>query len=132
MSATAIIPDALTHYVDDWHMSPAIDTGALVFFTGMTGHTVGGPPDPDPRVQIERAFERVAATLAEAGLDFGHVVEMTTYHVGLQDHLQQFRDIRDRYVRQPYPAWTAIEVAGFVTPGIVCEIRVIARKDPAT
>ncbi len=132
MGRKPIEPESLRHYVEDWHMSPAIDTGALVFFTGMTGHTVGGPPDPDARVQIERAFERVAATLAEGGMHFGNVVEMTTYHIGLRDHLAVFREIRDRHVRQPYPAWTAIEVAGFVTPGIICEIRVIAQKDPAT
>ena len=53
---------------------------------------------------------------------------MTSYHVALQDHISIFRDIRDSYVSVPYPAWTAIEVVGFVTPGTLVELRIIARR----
>jgi len=61
-------------------------------------------------------------------MDFGHIVEMTTYHVGLRDHLEVFKSIRDEFVKEPFPAWTAIEVAGFVREGTIVEIRVIARQ----
>ena len=60
-------------------------------------------------------------------MGFGHLVEMTSYHVGLRDHLEVFKSVRDSYVVEPYPAWTAIEVAGFVREGAIVEIRVIAR-----
>jgi hypothetical protein len=29
-------------------------------------------------------------------------------------------------LRPPHPAWTAIEVAGFVSPGAIVELRVVA------
>lgn len=37
----------------------------------------------DPDEQIRDAFAKVTDVLAEAGLDDSHVVEMTSYHVGI-------------------------------------------------
>ena len=52
---------------------------------------------------------------------------MTSYHVRIHEHIAVFREIRDTYVKAPHPAWTAIEVSGFVTPGTLVELRIIAR-----
>ena len=62
----------------------------------------------------------------EAGLSFGAIVEMTTYHVGLRDHFDRFNAVRADYVDEPFPAWTAVEVAGLRHEGAVVEIRVVA------
>ncbi|WP_299476092.1 Rid family hydrolase [uncultured Roseibium sp.] len=51
---------------------------------------------------------------------------MTSYHVDLRAHFETFRAVRSEYVREPYPAWTAIEVAGLRREGAVVEIRVVA------
>ena len=115
-------------YYDDWRMSPGLAAGGFLFLTGFTGVTPEGSLSPDPEAQFRAAFGQVARVLEEAGLDFGHVVEMTSYHVGLRDHLALFRAVRAEYVREPYPAWTAIEVAGFASEGSLIEIRVIARQ----
>lgn len=109
-------------------MSPGLDANGFVFLTGFTGVDVDGSLSSVAAEQIETAFRQVDLVLREAGLSFADVVEMTSYHVGLRDHLDQFRAIRDRFVREPYPAWTAIEVAGFATAGVVIELRVIARR----
>jgi len=106
-------------------MSPGVRSNGLLFLTGMTGSRPDGPPG-DVEEQIRLAFERVDSVLREAGLDRSRIVEMTTYHVGLRDQLDLFRGIRDEYVVEPYPAWTAIDVAGLVTEGTVVEIRVVA------
>ena len=124
--AAAVVPEGLEDYVEDWHMSPGLSADGFLFLTGMTA-TENGAVTPDPAVQIEKAFDKVARTLRAAGVDFSSVVEMTSYHVGLRDHIELFRAIRDRYVSPPYPAWTAIEVGGFITDGAIVELRVIAR-----
>ncbi len=124
----SIVPPGMEGYVSEWKMSPAIFSGDFLFLTGMTGAGPDGTVDPDPAKQIELAFQRADDVLTHAGLSFGDVVEMTSYHVGLQRHISDFRQIRDRFVQAPYPAWTAIEVAGFVTPGTICELRIIAKK----
>lgn len=85
---------------------------------------------PDtPEDQFRAAFDKIAAVLAEAGLDFGAVVEMTSYHIGLRAHFDLFNAVRADYVRDPFPAWTAVEVAGLRRLGAIVEIRVIAALD---
>ena len=122
------VPAALQSYYDDWHMSPGLEADGFVFFTGFTGAGPDGSLSPIPEEQMRHAFAKVGMVLAEAGLAFADIVEMTTYHVGLRDHADTFRHIRSDYVVEPYPAWTAIEVAGFIREGAVIEIRVIARR----
>jgi enamine deaminase RidA (YjgF/YER057c/UK114 family) len=67
------------------------------------------------------------AVLAEAGLDFADVVEMTTYHVDLQKHIGAFMAVKDRYVSEPFPAWTAIGITELAFPGGLAEVRVVAK-----
>ncbi|WP_282609286.1 RidA family protein [Pelagibius sp. Alg239-R121] len=124
----AIIPPDLQSYYDDWHMSPGLLCNGFVFFTGFTGTRADGTLSNDPAEQIRDAFAKVESVLLSGGMSFEHIVEMTSYHVGLRDHLDLFKSIRDEYIREPYPAWTAIEVTGFVREDAIVEIRVIARQ----
>ena len=123
-----IVPVPLQSYVRDWRMSPGLEHDGFVFMTGFTGAGPDGELSDDAGEQIEHAFAKVGLVLDEAGLRWEHIVEMTSYHVGLRDHLDLFKGIRTRFVREPYPAWTAIEVAGFVREGAVVELRCIARR----
>ena len=128
MAAKSIIPAEMQSYYDEWRMSPGLISNGLVFFTGFTGMAPDGSLSRDPEVQIRTAFSQVGAVLAAGGMDFGNVVEMTSYHVGLRDQLELFKTIRAEHVKEPYPAWTAIEVAGFASQGSIVEIRVIASQ----
>lgn len=125
MGLRSVVPSNLQNYYEDWHMSPGVIVGGLLFMTGMTGHRSDGTFAENPEEEIRDAFTKVDRVLGEARLDWVNLVEMTSYHVGIQDHIDVFRQVRDEYIREPYPAWTAIEVAGFITPGTV-EIRAIA------
>jgi len=123
-----IIPENLQNFYDDWHMSPALVCNGFAFFTGFTGAQADGSISPDTGEQIRQAFKKVNDVLQAGDMSFAHVVEMTTYHIGLRDHLDLFKSVRDEYVQEPFPAWTAIEVNGFVREGAIVEIRVIARQ----
>lgn len=101
-------------------------SGQHVFFSGFTGVSADGSLSRDPEIQMKNAFEKIGFVLRDANFDFGSLVEMTTSHVGLREHLDLFKSVRAQYVKEPYPAWTAIEVTGFVREGAVIEIRVIA------
>ncbi|GGX52290.1 hypothetical protein GCM10007385_21200 [Tateyamaria omphalii] len=124
----SIVPENLETYVTDWKMSPGLEHEGFIFMTGFTGVQTDGTLSETPTEQIEAVFETIETVLTKAGLGFEHLVEMTSYHVGLRDHLQAFKDIRAKYVMEPFPAWTAIEVAGFVREGACIEIRCIARR----
>ncbi len=125
---TSIVPEGLESYINDWKMSPGLEHEGFVFMTGFTGASENGQYSDDHGEQIEAVFAKIKAVLGEAGLGFEHLVEMTSYHVGLRDHLDQFKKIRANYVQKPFPAWTAIEVSGFVRDGAVVEIKCIARR----
>ncbi len=114
----------------DWHLSPIVDAEDYVFLSGVTGYRPDSTVDPDPERQFRDAFSFVEANLAEVGLGWADVVEMTTYHVDLRRHLQAFIRAKDAHVKAPYPAWTAIGVTELITEGTLAEIRVIARRDP--
>lgn len=111
-------------------VSPGIVSGGRVFLTGMTGSRPDGSMPDDPADQFRQAFEKIGSVLREAGLGFDAIVEMTSYHVGLRAHFDIFNAVRSDYVADPYPAWTAIEVAGLRREGALAEIRVIAALDP--
>lgn len=128
MKKQAIIPAELRSYYDDWHMSPGLFCDGFVFFTGFTGTRPDGTLSDDPEQQIRDAFAKVRSVLEAGGMTSADIVEMTSYHVGLRDHLDLFKKVRDEQVQEPYPAWTAIEVTGFVREGAIVEIRVIARQ----
>jgi len=122
-----VIPAAMQAMYDRFHFAPAVRANGLLLCSGQIGLGPDGKAPTDPTEQFTLAFEAVKAVLAEAGLDFGDVVEMTTYHVGLQQHIAAFMAVKDRYVAKPYPAWTAIGVSELAFPGGLAEVRVTAR-----
>ncbi len=107
-------------------MSPAIVSGDHVFLTGVTGAGPDGVMPDDLETQFRAVFDKIVFLLDQAGLSPRAVVEMTSYHVGLRDHFDLFSAVRADYVGDPYPAWTAVEVAGLRRPGACVEVRVVA------
>lgn len=128
MPVLAIVPKGSESACQDLALSPGVLSGEHLFLTGMTGSEASGEMPDDPERQFHNAFAKIGAVLAEAGLDFSSIVEMTSYHVGIRDHFDLFTKVRRDYVCEPFPAWTALGVAELRRPGAVVEIRVIAQK----
>ncbi len=127
MKRQAIVPDELAAYYDDWKMAPGHLSNNLLFLTGFTGVDKDGHLSPDPETQIRVAFKKIGYVLQKADLGFEALVEMTSYHVDLKEHFEKFNSVRAEFVKEPYPAWTAVEVAGFIAEGAIVEIRAIAQ-----
>ena len=51
---------------------------------------------------------------------------MTTNHIGLRGHFELFQSGRINYLKKPYPAWTAVEVAGMRREGAIVEVQLNA------
>jgi enamine deaminase RidA (YjgF/YER057c/UK114 family) len=116
------------HYPDEWHLSPVLDTGEFVFFSGITATHPDLSVASDPTQQFRDTFRFLLANLRVAGLAFEHIIEMTTYHVELRKHLNAFVKVKDEFITEPYPAWTAIGVTELTTEGTLLEIRAIAKR----
>ena len=126
MARRALLPKGSEAMAAQILVSPGIVSGDHVFLTGITGSGTDGVMPADPEAQFRQAFAKIGAVLAEAGLGLDAMVEMTSYHIDLRRHFDCFNTVRAEFVSQPYPAWTAIEVAGLRREGALVEIRVIA------
>jgi len=122
-----VIPKSMEGFYTNYHFAPAVRDDDRLFCAGQLGNTADHTVDADPEIQFTQAFENVKTVLAEAGVSFDNVVEMTTFHVGLQQNLSAFMKVKDRYMQEPYPAWTAIGITELGFPGALVEIKVIAR-----
>jgi enamine deaminase RidA (YjgF/YER057c/UK114 family) len=126
MTPTALIPAGARATADQMKLSPGVISGGHVFLTGMTGSRPDGTMPIELEDQFRRAFCKIGDVLREAGLGFDTIVEMTSFHVGLRNHFDQFCAVRSEFVSDPFPAWTAVEVAGLRKVGAVVEIKVVA------
>ena len=126
MSKEPVLPPGSEATYQGFHFAPAIRDGDLLWCSGQTGTGADGTNAETPEEQFVAAFEDVARVLAHAGASFDDVVEMTTFHVGLNASLGKFMKVKDRYVKEPYPAWTAIGVSELAFNSLV-EIKVVAR-----
>ena len=124
-----VAPDEMKHLVERFNYSPAVKVGNLLFAAGQVGR------DSDMNVidssledHIVAAWENVGKVLAAAGASYEDIVEMTTFHVDLQEQLPLFLQIKDRYIPRTDvpPAWTAIGITELTFPGQLVEIKVVA------
>jgi enamine deaminase RidA (YjgF/YER057c/UK114 family) len=146
-----VVPPGLQGVYDTWHFAPAVIKNGMIYCSGIIGTSPDGNPISasafdganvtledggaalsdimairDPEAQFEAAFEGVKSVLTAAGAGLEDIVEMTTYHVNIAEHMPVFMAVKDRYIKEPYPAWTAVGVSELVIPCGLMELRVIA------
>ncbi len=112
---------------DNFHFSEAVKSGGFLFCSGIIGMGEGGKVPADAGEEFDNAWSGVARLLDACGLDFSDIVECTTYHVGLHEHMAGFMAVRDRHLAEPWPAWTAIGISELAMPGARVEIKVVAK-----
>jgi len=108
-------------------MSQALSaTGRLVVVSGQValdrnGAIVGRG---DFEAQAVQVFENLAVALGAAGATFGDVVRLGSYLADMSN-LGVLRDVRLRYLSEPYPAATAVG-ATLAMPELLIEVDAIA------
>jgi len=128
MKRSAVVnPDSMKLLYDHFHFAAAARSSDLLICSGQLGIGGDGRLVENPAEQFAAAFENVGAVLAEAGLDFDDVIEISTFHVGLREHLTTFAKVKDSFMQAPYSAWTAIGVSELAFPGALVEIRATAQ-----
>ncbi len=125
----AIIPQGMETQYESWGLAPGLLVGDMLYCSGQLGIGPDGTVPDDAETQFTNAFEAVKAVLEAAGASFADVVEMTTFHIGLESEIMAFTKVRNRYIEEPYPAQTAIGVAELGLPGALLELKVIAKLD---
>jgi len=104
--------------------SDAIVAGDFIYLSGVVASL--RPGETSYEAAYTRAFEQIGSRLSRLGATWDDVVEMTTFHTDIAAQSPPFIAVKRRYVRPPYPAWTAIGVSRLVPPFGVTEIKVVA------
>lgn len=104
----------------------AVIAGDTVYLSGVIAAPEVGETSLVPA--YERAFARIDATLKRAGASWDDVVDLTTFHTDMLVQLGPLATVKDRYVKAPFPAWTAIGVSRLYENSGITEIKVVAHR----
>jgi enamine deaminase RidA (YjgF/YER057c/UK114 family) len=104
----------------------AVIAGDKIYLSGVIA--VPAPDATDLKPAYEQAFLRIQKTLERAGASWDDVVDLTTYHTDLASQIDAFAEVKSRYIKAPFPAWTAIGISALYEPTGVVEIKVVALK----
>ncbi|HZF95589.1 MAG TPA: Rid family hydrolase [Allosphingosinicella sp.] len=105
--------------------SDAVVAGDTIYLSGVV---VGLREGEDLGAAYDRTYRQIAAILARAGAGWDDVVDMTSYHTDVTAQFDAMVAVHRRFVRAPFPAWTAIDVDRLVPAGGITEIKVVARR----
>lgn len=107
--------------------SQAIRAGNLLFIAGQVARDSQGKlvGRGDVVVQAEQVMESIKALLEAAGATFDNVVKMNVF-VTTMEHREQVSEIRRRYLKEPFPTSTLVQVSRLADPDYLVEIEAIA------
>lgn len=121
-----IVPEAWKQSYDELHYAPAVRAGDLLILSGVVAGLGPDPDDTDAAAGYDRAFKAIGQILTEAGADWDDVVEIQTFHTDLPAQINEFAAVKDRYIKEPYPAWTAIDIDRLYPDRGLVEIKITA------
>ena len=84
-----------------------------------------GIADAVRRLYTERAALRYDGVSRR--IRMADVIELTSYHLRLNELLPVFIEVKEEFFSAPYPAWTAVGVAELGVPGALVEVKALAR-----
>jgi len=98
-----------------------------VFISGQVPVTAEGElvGDGDIRAQATQVFENIKALVEQAGGSMSNIVKLTIFLTDIA-HFGEFAQVRSRYLQEPYPAASLVQVAGLVSPDWLVEVEAIA------
>lgn len=108
--------------------SDAVVAGDTIYLSGVV---VGLREGEDLAAAYDRTYRRIGAILERAGAGWDDVVDITSYHTEIEAQFPAMVGVHRRYVRAPFPAWTAIDVDRLVPERGITEIKIVARRPAA-
>ena len=117
-------------FFTEWGFAEAVIDGDRIWLSGVVAGLRPGQTMADAEAAYDNAFKMLGDVLARSGSSFDGVVEMTTFHTDLPAQMDGFMAVKHRYIREPFPAWTAIDIDRLVPDGGLVEIKLVARRNP--
>jgi reactive intermediate/imine deaminase len=122
-------PEAIASPGGNYSHAVRIETGdgILLFVSGQVafdpeGNLVG---EGDMARQTEQVFENLRAILEANRGAFDNVIKLSTFMTDI-GRLTEMAEVRRRYVSDPPPASTTVQVAGLFRPEALIEVEAVA------
>ena len=112
-------------FQSDWGYASAIRVGDTIYLSGVVAGVREG--ETDLTLGYERAFKKIGETLKSAGASWDDVIDITTFHTDLATQMPAIVAVKNRYIKAPFPAWTAIQVARLIPANGITEIKIVAK-----
>jgi enamine deaminase RidA (YjgF/YER057c/UK114 family) len=112
-------------FQEAWGYCESIKTGDTIYLSGVVAGT--RPGETDLTRSYEQAFERIGVILQKAGATWDDVVDITTFHTDLGTQMPAIVAVKNKYVKPPFPAWTAIQVTRLIPDNGITEIKIVAK-----
>ena len=109
---------------EEWGFADIVVAGDSAYLSGVVAAV--RPGETDLKLAYERAFAQMGKTLERAGLGWDDVVDITSFHTDLTTQMPAIVAVKNKYVRKPPPAWTAIGVNRLIPDTGITEIKLIA------
>ena len=107
--------------------SDAVVHGDTIYLSGVVAGPVAGETSLTPA--YERAFARIDAILQRLGATWDDVLVFDTFHKGsVSAQVEELVPVKNRYIKAPFPAWTAVGVSDLYEASAVTEIRLTVRR----
>lgn len=112
--------------------SAAVRSHGHLFIAGTIGRRADGTIPEGIEEQTEIAIRKLGEILRLEGLSLSALVDVTSYHVDIHQHMSGFVKAKARLVSPPYPTWSLIGISGLASPGLLVEIRAVAAYPDAS
>lgn len=128
MPRKPIVPQSLQDQYDQMHFAPATRAGDTVYLSGVIAALKDGEDRTETAfaTAFDEAFSEIDMVLKEAGGSMDDIVDVTSYHVDMSEHIGPLAAVKDNWIKAPYPSWTAIGISELFNPLGFVEIKVTA------
>lgn len=114
-------------FQEAYGFSDAVIHGDTIHLSGVVAGPAPGETGLEPG--YERVFARLDAILKRAGATWDDVLVFDSFHKGsVREQVDALLPVKNRYIKAPFPTWTAVGVTDLYAPGAVTEIKLVVRK----
>ena len=103
----------------------SVTAGDTIYVSGVIAGAQ--PNDKSLEDAYVRAFDQLTNILQRAGVGWGDVVEVRSFHTDPTAQIDAMAAVKRRYRAAPDPAWTAVGTSGLLSPNGITEIALIAK-----
>ncbi|MCW6536701.1 RidA family protein [Sphingomonas lycopersici] len=111
---------------DNFRFAPATRVGNVVWVSGQVGIDAHMVPGDGMEAQARLAFQALKTALEAAGATMADIVELITFHIDLRGEMEDFAKVKDEFLPDRYPSWSAVGVTQLAMPELRVEVRAVA------